>query len=129
QQNADADYPLQPPAGRSGRQDIGRRAYSIDAANEFDPLIEDMYDYAEAEGLSIDTLIHEEGSGQLEVNFEHGNPVNLADQVFYFKRTMRETALAHNVYATFMAKPMAAEPGSSMHIHQSLCDLDSGDNI
>lgn len=129
QRNTDADYPLQPPSGRSGRQDIGRRAYSIDAANEFDPLFEDMYDYCEAEGLSIDTLIHEEGSGQMEINFEHGNPLDLADQVFYFKRTLRETAFAHDVYGTFMAKPMADEPGNSMHIHQSLCDSKTGDNV
>jgi glutamine synthetase len=129
QRNTDPDYPLQPPAGRSGRQDIGRRAYSIDAANEFDPLFEDMYDYCEAEDLLIDTLIHEEGSGQMEINFEHGDPLDLADQGFYFKRTLRETAWQHNVYGTFMAKPMAEEPGSSMHIHQSLCDIETGDNV
>src|SRR5699024_7555598 len=129
QRNTDADYPLQPPAGRSGRQDIGRRAYSIDAANEFDPVLDDMYDYCELESLDIDTLIHEEGSGQMEINFEHGNPLRLADQVFYFKRTLRETALSHGIYGTFMAKPMAGEPGSSMHIHQSLCDVKTGDNI
>jgi len=36
--------------------------------------------------------------------------------VFYFKRTLREAALRHKMYATFMAKPMANEPGSAMHI-------------
>src|SRR5699024_3504506 len=93
------------------------------------PVLDDMYDYCELEGLDIDTLIHEEGSGQMEINFEHGNPLRLADQVFYFKRTLRETALSHGIYGTFMAKPMAGEPGSSMHIHQSLCDVETGDNI
>jgi glutamine synthetase len=44
----------------------------------------------------------------------------LADQVFLFKRTMREAAMRHGVYATFLAKPMENEPGSAMHIHQSL---------
>jgi glutamine synthetase len=129
QRNTDADYPLQPPAGRSGRQEISRRAYSIDAVNEFDPLFEDMYDYCETQGLAIDTLIHEEGSGQMEINFEHGDPLDLADQVFYFKRTLREVAFKHGMYGTFMAKPMANEPGSAMHIHQSLCDLASNDNV
>jgi glutamine synthetase len=129
QRNTDADYPLQPPTGRSGRQEISRRAYSIDAVNEFDPLFEDMYDYCEAQGLAIDTLIHEEGSGQMEINFEHGDPLDLADQIFYFKRTLREVAFKHGMYGTFMAKPMADEPGSAMHIHQSLCDLASNDNV
>ena len=36
----------------------------------------------------------------------HGDALSLADQVFLFKRTVREAALRHNMYATFMAKPM-----------------------
>jgi glutamine synthetase len=42
--------------------------------------------------------------------------------MFLFKRTVRETAMRHDIYATFMAKPMANEPGSSMHWHISLKD-------
>ena len=32
-------------------------------------------------GLDIDTMIHEMGAAQLEVNFLHGDPLKLADQV------------------------------------------------
>ncbi|TIQ14256.1 MAG: glutamine synthetase, partial [Mesorhizobium sp.] len=71
------------------------------------------------QGLEIDTLIHEEGAGQLEINLRHGDPIELADQVFMFKRTIREAALKHDIYATFMAKPIQGQPGSAMHIHQS----------
>ena len=46
-------------------------------------------------------------------------PLVLADQAFLFKRTVRQAAMRHNIYATFMAKPLANQPGSSMHIHQS----------
>ncbi|ANF57483.1 glutamine synthetase family protein [Halotalea alkalilenta] len=127
--NTDADYPLEPPIGRSGRQETGRQSYSIDAVNEFDPLFEEMYDFCEKQGLDLDTLIHEEGAGQMEVNFQHGDPLHLADQVLIFKRTLRETALRHGMYATFMAKPMANEPGSAMHIHQSLRAAGQGDNL
>jgi glutamine synthetase len=49
--------------------------------------------------------------------------------VFLFKRTVRETALRHGIFATFMAKPMEREPGSAMHIHQSIVDAHTGDNI
>ena len=52
-----------------------------------------------------------------------------ADQVFLFKRTMREAAMRHGIYATFLAKPMENEPGSSMHIHQSLVDAKTGKNV
>ena len=118
----DPDLPLRAPIGRSGRQETGRQCISIDAASEFDPLFEDMYDWCEAQGLDLDTLIHEEGTAQMEINFRHGNPLQLADQILVFKRTMREAALKHNVAATFMAKPMTGEPGSAMHLHQSVLD-------
>ena len=126
--NTDPDMPLKPPIGRSGRAETGRQAYSIDAVNEFDPLFEDVYAYCETMGLNVDTLIHEVGAGQMEINFFHAHPLGLADEVFMFKRTVREAALRHDMYATFMAKPIAGEPGSAMHIHQSVVDAD-GRNI
>ena len=120
--NIDADYPLKPPVGRSGRPEIGRQSYSIAAVNEFDPLFDDIYAFCEAQEVEIDTLIHEDGAAQMEINLLHGDAMALADQVFLFKRTAREAALRHEMYATFMAKPMASEPGSAMHIHQSIVD-------
>ena len=66
---------------------------------------------------------------QLEVNFLHGDPLKLADQVFLFKRTAREAAYRHNMYATFMAKPHQNQPGSAMHLHQSVIDIKTGKNI
>jgi glutamine synthetase len=129
QQNKDPDYPLEAPIGRAGRKEAAGRAYSIDAVNEFDPIIEDIYDYCEAMEVDADSLSHEDGAGQLEVNFFHGNPLELADQVFLFKRVVREAALKHGIYATFMAKPMEREPGSAMHLHQSVVDSKTGKNI
>ena len=75
--------------------------------------------------LGVETLIHEAGAGQMEINFTHGDPMELADRVFLFKRTVRETALRHGIFATFMAKPMEMEPGSAMHIHQSILDTEA----
>lgn len=127
--NPDPDYPLTPPVGRSGRAIGGGQGYSIAGINEFDELIDDIYHFSEAQGLEIDTLIHEEGAGQLEINLRHGDPIELADQVFMFKRTIREAALKHDTYATFMAKPIQGQPGSAMHIHQSIIDRKTGRNV
>ncbi|MEE1923944.1 glutamine synthetase family protein [Pseudomonas sp. 148P] len=126
--SSDPDFPLEAPIGRSGRPESGRQSFSIDAANEFDPLFEDVYDWCEAQGLDLDTLIHEDGPAQMEINFRHGDALSLADQITVFKRTMREAALKHNVAATFMAKPITDEPGSAMHIHQSVVDAE-GRNV
>ena len=88
-----------------------------------------MYDFCEIQELDLDTLIHEEGAAQVEINFLHGDPLSRADQVFLFKRTVREVALRHEIYATFMAKPMGQEPGSAMHVHQSVVDAKTGVNL
>ncbi len=128
-QNLDPDYELSPPKGRSGRNESSRLSYSIDAVAEFEDFVEDMYNFAQAQELHVDTLIHENGAAQMEINFLHGDPLSLADQVFTFKRTVRETAYKHGMYATFMAKPMKAEPGSAMHIHQSLVSQATGENV
>lgn len=122
QRTTNPDYPLCPPIGRSGRAESGRQSYSIDAVNEYDPLFEDVYDWCEEQELDVDTLIHEAGTAQMEINFRHGDALSLADQVFVFKRTVREAALKHDIDATFMAKPISGEPGSSMHLHQSILD-------
>ena len=74
--NTDPDYPLEPPVGRSGRQEAGRQAYGIDAVNEFDPVMDDLYGFCEAAGVGVDTLIHESGPAQLEINFHHGDPLS-----------------------------------------------------
>ncbi len=127
--NEDPDYPLEPPIGRSRRPESARQSYGIEAVNEFDPVFEDVYDWCEAQCIDIDTLTHEAGPAQMEINFNHGDALELADQTFLFKRTLRQAALKHGIYATFMAKPMENEPGSSMHIHQSVVDVQTGENL
>ncbi len=127
--NVEPNEPIEPPVGRTGRRGAGRQAYSMVAVDEYGPVIDTIYDYAEAQGLAIDTLIQEGGAGQIEINLLHGDPLDLADQVFYFKRAIREAALKNGTFATFMAKPMRDEPGSAMHIHQSVIDAESGRNI
>ncbi len=127
--NLDPAQSIQPMMGRSGRPAAARQAYSMTAVDEFGPVIDDIYDFAEAQGFEIDGITQEGGAGQLEINLRHGNPVKLADEVFYFKRLIREAALRHDCFATFMAKPIADEPGSAMHIHHSILDIETGENL
>ncbi len=127
--NTDPDYPLEPPVGRSGRQSLSNQAYSLSAVDEHERVIEHIYDYAAAQNLEIDTIIQESGAGQLEINLMHGDPIKLADEVFLYKRLIREAALQSGIHATFMAKPMEDQPGSAMHIHQSVVRTKDGSNI
>ncbi|WP_269532448.1 glutamine synthetase family protein [Chitinimonas sp. BJYL2] len=128
-QNSNPHEPLRPPVGRAGRTEVGRQSFSIDAVNDFDPFFQELSTFCEAANLGVETLIHEVGAGQMEINFSHGDALDLADRVFLFKRAVRETAYRHKIFATFMAKPMEHEPGSAMHIHQSIVDSETGENI
>lgn len=127
--NTDPDLPLEPPVGRSGRSETSPQPYGLESITEYEELIDAIYEYAETASLNIDTMIHESGAAQLEINFNHGDPVRLADEVIVFKRIVRQVALQHGVYATFMAKPMEHQPGSAMHLHMSVVDSETGVNL
>ncbi len=126
--HSDPDVAVKPPEGRLGWTENVRQPYSIDSMNDYEPFILDVYKSCEEQGIGIDTISAEMGPAQLEINFKHGNSLELADQVFLFKRTLREVAIMHGIHATFLAKPHAEEAGSSLHIHQSILDKE-GNNV
>ncbi|MBT8087598.1 MAG: glutamine synthetase family protein, partial [Gammaproteobacteria bacterium] len=126
--HSDPNEEAEPPEGRLGWTEGARQPYSIDTMNDFDPFINDVYAYCEAQGIGIDTLSQEMGPAQFEINLLHGNAVDVADQAFLFKRTVREAAIEHTMHATFLAKPMVEDAGSALHLHQSVNDK-QGRNI
>jgi len=126
--HSDPNEEAEPPRGRLGWTEGANQPYSIDTMNDFDPFINKLYAYCEAQRIEIDTVSQEMGPAQFELNFLHGHAVDLADQVFLFKRTVREAAIKHKMHATFLAKPIAGEAGSALHVHQSVVDK-QGNNI
>ena len=126
--HADANQEVEPPEGRLGRTETSKQPFSIDTMNDFDPFINEVYAYCEARDIQIDTLSQEMGPAQFELNFRHGDALVLADQVFLFKRTVKEAAIANEMHATFLAQPISGEAGSALHIHQSIVD-ENGSNI
>ncbi|PTW58701.1 L-glutamine synthetase [Breoghania corrubedonensis] len=127
--NDNPDLPLTVPEGLSGRKESGHQAYGIEHANDYDHVVNLIYDYCEQSRIEIATMAHEAGPAQLEMNFRHGDPIELADQTFLFKRTARLAARRHNMVATFMAMPHQDMPGSATHIHQSIVRQEDGSNI
>ena len=91
--NVDPAKPIEPMMGRTGRPAAARQAYSMAAVDDYGPVIDDIYEFSEIQGIEIDGITQEGGAGQLEINLRHGDPVKLADEVFYFKRLIREAAL------------------------------------
>ncbi len=125
----DEHAPPAPPRGKSGKIDAGTDSYSIDGVDEFGLLFDEIYDFCEVQNIQIDTLIHEAGPAQFEFNVNHGDPMSVADQSFYFKRIVKRAAIRHGMFASFMAKPYPDTFGSAMHIHQSVVDMKTGENL
>ena len=80
-------------------------------------------------GVDAVKLHHEVASGQHEIVINHHNPLVVADQIILAKHAIREWASQNNLDATFMPKPIFGQNGSGMHIHFSLCDINTGTNL
>ncbi len=102
--------------------------YGLDGIHDLDAFFEQLYDYCRAQDIQIGAASQELGPAQFEINFQHGDAVKLADDVFHFKRTLKRVALDHGMRVTFLAKVTQDGPGSSLHIHQSVVG-DDGNNV
>nr|WP_172456550.1 glutamine synthetase family protein [Pseudomonas amygdali] len=127
--NPEPLYPFVPPRGLDGRREQGHSAFSISSNNGLRPFFAEVYACMAALGLPRDTVMHEMGVSQFEINLLHGDPLLLADQTFLFKHLLKEVALKHGLIVVCMAKPLAHTAGSSMHLHQSVVATDPGVNV
>ncbi|HOS82756.1 MAG TPA: type I glutamate--ammonia ligase [Methanolinea sp.] len=71
-------------------------------------------------GFEIEASHHEVAESQHEIDFKYSDALDTADKVITFKFATKTLALARNLHATFMAKPIAGINGSGMHTHGSL---------
>ena len=63
---------------------------------------------------------HEVAHGQHEIDLQYANALDMADTGMLFRYMVKRVARMHNLYATFMPKPINGQNGSGMHVHQSL---------
>jgi len=79
-------------------------------------------------GLEVNTVHHEIAAGQHEIDISAQEALKAADDVVTFRYTLKAIAQQHGLIATFMPKPFHGQPGSGMHVHQSLSRLADGGN-
>jgi glutamine synthetase len=94
--------------------------YHIAQPTQDEPLMRALRNQMCAAGVPVETSKGEWGRGQHELNFRYDDPLPMADMHVVFKQGVKEIATQHGKCVTFMAKPWAAEVGSSCHIHVSL---------
>jgi glutamine synthetase len=71
-------------------------------------------------GIGVEYSHHEMAPSQHEIDMRYTDALTMADSVMTYRLVVKQVALNHGVYATFMPKPMFGQNGSGMHVHQSL---------
>ncbi|MBM2825844.1 MAG: glnA [Dehalococcoidales bacterium] len=71
-------------------------------------------------GIGIEYSHHEVAPSQHEIDMRYTDALTMADNVMTYRLVVKQIALNHGVYATFMPKPVFGVNGSGMHVHQSL---------
>jgi len=80
-------------------------------------------------GIIVEASHHEVATGQHEIDFKYADALTAADNAITFKYVLKAIARKHGLYATWMPKPIAGINGSGMHVHQSLVDVETGQNL
>jgi glutamine synthetase len=89
----------------------------------------DLLDLMEGFDCALEGLHTETGPGVLEAAIRYARGLAAADKAAIFKTFTKVFAQRADLMATFMAKWSNDYPGQSGHLHISLADLDSGQNV
>ncbi|MDD5723405.1 MAG: glutamine synthetase family protein [Syntrophales bacterium] len=104
-----------------GTEPLDRGGYfdltPLDVASD---LRRDTITALESMGILVEYSHHEVAPSQHEIDLRYMDALTMADAAMTYRLTVKEVAMQHGVYATFMPKPIFGENGSGMHVHQSL---------
>jgi len=101
------------PLDQGGYFDLTTLDNGSDLRRETILMLEDL-------GVGVALSHHEVAPSQHEMDLRYTDALTMADAVMTFRIVVKEVAMRHGVYATFMPKPMADENGSAMHLQFSL---------
>lgn len=71
-------------------------------------------------GIPVESSHHEVSPSQHEIDLRHTDALTMADNLVTTRLAIKEVAMEHDIYATFMPKPLEGHDGSGLHLHLSL---------
>jgi len=93
-------------------------------------VLDELRRACQAMGLPIRTMEVEMGIGQFEFTFDPDTPLVQADNMMLFRTMVKELCAQMGLHATFMCQPkIDGAAASGWHLHQSLVDRSSGENV
>lgn len=108
---------------------LGKPCYDMRALYRNLDLMTTLIGYMQELGWDPYANDHEDANCQFEINYKYAGAMTTADRHTFFKWMVRTVAEQHGLYATFMPKPFGNLTGNGAHIHMSLADVNSGDNL
>ncbi|MFT3679329.1 MAG: glutamine synthetase family protein [Ferruginibacter sp.] len=107
----------------------GMFGYSVLRTAEKKAFFYDLFDLLKKFNVPLEGLHTETGPGVYEAAITYSAILEAADRATLFKSSVKQIAKQHGIIATFMAKFSESLPGCSGHVHQSLWDKDSKQNL
>lgn len=112
------------------------KTLSVDGGGYFDlsssetySILKEIMNSLSVFSINTEASHHEVGSGQYEVGFNYAHAIETADRLLTLKYTVKKIAQRNGLHATFMAKPIMGLAGSGLHVHQSLFDAKTQNNL
>jgi glutamine synthetase len=110
-------------------QPVDTDSYFDHSADNTQRLRRQMLDALEAMGIPVLSAQHENGAGQHEIDLDYDTALSSADRIFTARVALKAVARQNGLCCTFMPRPAANLPGSGMHTHQSLHDIQTDSNL
>jgi glutamine synthetase len=108
---------------------LDQASYFDMSADQSREMTRKMMGALSALNIQVDSMHHENGSGQHEIDFQYDRALASADKVLTARVALKAVATRSKLHCTFMPRPDMNLPGSGMHTHQSLHDLQTDDNV
>lgn len=92
-------------------------AHGLDRAG---PILDDVAEALEDQGLGVRAMLKEAGLSQFEVSTDHGSATQAADRFVVVRETIGAIAARHDLVGTCLPLVFSGEAGNGWHLHFSL---------
>ncbi len=98
--------------------------------DELDEVMGFLQVNAQELGLGLRSMESEFGPSQFEFTFEPVSAIEAADNMVLFRNMVKQVCRRHGYHGTFMCRPdFKNSMGSGWHLHQSVIDTGTGNNL
>lgn len=80
-------------------------------------------------GINVEKLHHEVGPGQFEIVLQYADALKMADQIVLAKYLIQSVVSHYDLTADFNPKPFKHVNGNGLHLHYSVQDLTTQQNL